>query len=41
MSYTSGSHTVFHPRYPIVWITKYRHKVLEGALRERIRTMIR
>src|ERR1700724_2776055 len=25
----------------IVWITKYRYKVLEGALRERIRTIIR
>jgi hypothetical protein len=33
MSYTSGSHTVFHHRYHIVWITKYRYKVLEGALR--------
>ena len=28
-------------RYHIVWITKYRYKVLEGALRERIRTIIR
>src|SRR6185295_11025320 len=41
MSYASGSHTVFHHRYHIVWITKYRYKVLEGALRERIRTIIR
>ena len=41
MSYTSGSHTVFHHRYHIVWITKCRYKVLEGALRERIRTIIR
>ena len=41
MSYTSGSHTVFHHRYHIVWITKYRYNVLEGALRERIRTIIR
>ena len=41
MSYTSGSHTVFHHRYHIVWITKYRYTVLEGALRERIRTIIR
>src|ERR1700676_2243216 len=41
MSYTSGSHTVFHHRYHIVWITKYRYKVLEVALRERIRTIIR
>ena len=41
MSYTSGSHTVFYHRYHIVWIAKYRYKVLEGALRERIRTIIR
>ena len=41
MSYTSGSHPVFHHRYHIVWITKYRYKVLEGELRERIRTIIR
>ena len=34
-------YTVFHHRYHIVWITKYRYKVLEGALRERIRTIIR
>src|ERR1700686_4938405 len=37
MSYATGCHTVFHHRYHIVWITKYRYKVLEGALRERIR----
>ena len=41
MSYTTGSHTVFHHRYHIVWITKYRYKVLEGILRERIRTIIK
>src|ERR1035441_383742 len=34
------SHGFYH-RYHIVWITKYRYKVLEGALRERIRTIIR
>src|ERR1700720_4189538 len=34
MSYTSGGHTVFHHRYHIVWITKYRVKgsvVTSGA----------
>src|SRR5256886_17409098 len=41
MSYASGSHTVFHHRYHIDGITKSRYKVLEGALRERIRTIIR
>jgi putative transposase len=41
MSYNNGRHTVFHHRYHIVWMTKYRYKVLEGALRERIRTIIK
>jgi transcriptional regulator GlxA family with amidase domain len=41
MSFRSGSHTVFHHRYHSVWITKYRDTVLEGASRERIRTIIR
>ena len=35
MSYATGCHTVFHHRYHIVWVTKYRYKVLEGTLRER------
>ena len=41
MSYSTGSHTVFHHRYHIVWITKYRYKVLQGKLRERMRDIIR
>src|SRR3977135_2379970 len=41
MNYATGCHTVFHHRYHIVWVTKYRYKVLEGALRERIRMIIR
>ena len=40
MRYATGCHTVFHHRYHIVWVTKYRYKVLEGTLRERIRTII-
>ncbi len=40
MSYATGGHTVFHHRYHIVRITKYRYKVLEGAFRDRIRTII-
>src|ERR1700731_3560643 len=31
----------FSPSLPHVWVTKYRYKVLEGTLRERIRTIIR
>ena len=41
MGYTSGCHTVFHHRYHIVWVPKYRYKVLRGEIRDRIRTIIR
>lgn len=41
MAYSTGSHTRFYHRYHVVWATKYRHKVLEGAMRERIREIIR
>ena len=41
MAYSKTSHTVFYHRYHVVWITKYRYKVLHGALRERIRDIIR
>src|SRR5208283_1772124 len=41
MNHTCGSHTVFTHRDHIIWITKYRYKKLEGALRERIGTIIR
>lgn len=41
MSYDTGSHTVFYHRYHVVWITKYRYKVLKGALGLRIREIIR
>ena len=41
MRYDTGKHTVFHHRYHIVWITKYRYRVLRGELRERVRDIIR
>ena len=41
MHYDRGKHTVFYHRYHIVWITKYRFKILRGALRERVREIIR
>ncbi len=41
MGYTTGSHTIFHHRYHIVWVPKYRYKVLRGKIRERIRAIIR
>ncbi len=41
MSYRTGSHTIFHHRYHIVWCPKYRYKVLEGEIRERVREIAR
>ena len=41
MSYRSGSHTLFHHRYHIVWTPKYRFKVLHGEVRLRVREIIR
>ena len=38
--YTHAPHTVYHHNYHIVWITKYRYKVLQGTLRLRIRELI-
>jgi putative transposase len=38
--YDKGKHTVFHHRYHIVWITKYRYKVLTHAMKTRVREII-
>lgn len=38
--YDKGKHTVFHHRYHIVWITKYRYKVLTLAIKTRVREII-
>jgi len=38
--YTRGRHTVYHHRYHLVWITKYRYRVLRGELQGRVRTVI-
>ena len=39
-TYTRGQHTVYHHRYHIVWVTKYRYRVLQGNLRLRVREII-
>ena len=41
MTYSKSSHTVFHNRYHLVWITKYRYDVLTPEMRYRIRELIR
>lgn len=38
--YRKTSHTVFYHRFHIVWITKYRYRVLQGNLRLRLREII-
>lgn len=38
--YTRGRHTVYHHRYHIVWITKYRYRVLTHPMKERIRQLV-
>ncbi len=38
--YSRGSHTVYYHHYHIVWITKYRYKVMTGNLQKRIREIV-
>ena len=38
--YSKTSHPVFYHRFHIVWITKYRKRVLSGQLRIRVREII-
>ena len=39
--YRKGSHTVYDLKYHIVWITKYRKKVMRGEIGLRLREMIK
>ena len=39
--YRKGSHSVFSIHLHLVWITKYRKKVLTGAVAQRTRALIR
>ena len=36
MHYLSVAHTRFYHRFHVVWVTKYRYKILQGLMRERI-----
>ena len=38
--YSKKSHTVFYHRYHIVWITKYRYKVLTYDIKKRVREIV-
>src|SRR5271157_3298333 len=39
--YRTTSHSVYDLKYHLVWITKYRKKVLYGQVAERLRDLIR
>ena len=39
--YRKGSHTVYDNKYHLVWITKYRYRVLSGRVAQRCREVIR
>jgi putative transposase len=39
--YRTTSHTKYDNKYHIVWITKYRKKILKGDLAKRTRDIIR
>ena len=34
MRYSSAAHTRFYHRFHVVWVTKYRYKVLQGPMRK-------
>jgi len=38
--YDRTSHTVYHHRYHLVWITKHRYRVLTTAMKKRVRDII-
>lgn len=41
MDYRYGSHTVYKIEYHCVWVTKYRYKVLQGEVGQRVRELVR
>jgi putative transposase len=41
MSYRKTSHAVYDLKYHVVWITKYRKRVLRGEIAVRLRELVR
>ena len=41
MNYSRSSHTTYHNRYHLVWITKYRYKVLQKDIKLSVRELTR
>ena len=38
--YSRGRHTVFYHRYHLVWITKYRYRVMNHEVKKRVRKLV-
>ncbi len=38
--YSRGRHTVIYHRYHLVWITKYRYKVMNHEIKKRVREIV-
>lgn len=38
--YNKGSHTVYDIKYHVIWVTKYRYKVLSKPIASRLRELI-
>ena len=41
VEYRRSAHATYDLKYHVIWITKYRYKVLRGRLAERARDLIR
>jgi len=41
VEYKKGSHTIYDIKYHFVWVTKYRYKVLDKSIGQRLRELIR
>src|SRR3954453_22732248 len=39
--YREGAHTIYDLKYHLVWVTKYRYKILAGDLSTRARDLLR
>jgi putative transposase len=41
VEYRHGAHAIYDIKYHVIWVTKYRYKVLRGRVAERARDLIR
>jgi putative transposase len=41
VEYRTSAHAIFDIKYHVVWVTKYRYKILRGRVAERARDLLR